>query len=278
MSRIKPFIVFLGVATVAATLLSCGGNEQSAEPTPSAVAPVGRPIDPATAGSVTGMIKLEGMAPRMRPINMAADPVCAGSHPQPATTENVLTGANGALQNVFVYLQGDFSGYAIPTTTTPASLDQRGCMFHPHVLGMQTSQPLSVTNSDQTTHNVHPVPKNNREWNETQPPGASPLSREFPRQEIAIPVKCNIHPWMQSYVAVLSSPYFQVTGPDGRFSLTNVPPGDYTVIAWHELYGSSEQAVTIGPSESQTVDFSFKTADSAATNRSDYLVSELMRP
>ena len=125
-------------------LLSCGGGEQSAGTTISAVAPGGEPIDPATAGSVTGAIKLQGIPPRMKPINMAADPVCAGMHSQPATTENVITGDNGALQNVFVYLQGDFSAYAIPKTTVSAELGQRGCMFNPHVLRMQTSQPLTV--------------------------------------------------------------------------------------------------------------------------------------
>jgi hypothetical protein len=214
----------------------------------------------------------------MRNINMAADPVCVGMHPQPATTENVVVGDAGMLQNVFVYLQGDFSGYALAPPATPARLDQRGCMFEPHVMGMQTSQALSVTNSDQTTHNVHPVPTNNREWNETQPPGAAPLVRDFPREEIAIPVKCNIHPWMQSYVAVLNNPYFQVTGRDGAFRLANVPPGNYTLVAWHEVYGMSEQAMTIGPSESRTVDFTFQAATAAEVNRNSILVSELFRP
>lgn len=109
-------------------------------------------------------------------------------------------------------------------------------------------------------------------------PGAAPLSRDFPREEIAIPVKCNIHPWMQSYVAVLSSPYFRVTGPDGQFNLASVPPGNYTVVAWHELYGTSEEAVTIGPSESRTVDLTFKAVSAAEVNRSGYLVSDLLRP
>jgi plastocyanin len=270
--------VFFGAALIAAALVSCGGGEQPAEPTAPVAAPVGRAIDPATAGSVTGGVKLEGTPPRMRPINMAADPVCVGMHPQAATTENVVVGDNAALQNVYVYLKGDFSGYAIPAATAPAGLDQRGCMFHPHVLGVQANQQLRVTNSDQTTHNVHPVPKNNREWNETQPPGSAPLVREFPREEIAIPVKCNIHPWMQSYVAVSSHPYFQVTGQDGKFSMANVPPGNYTLVAWHELYGMSEQAVTIGPSESRTVDFTFKATSAVEVHRSPILVSELLRP
>jgi plastocyanin len=263
MMKGNPAFVFLGTAALAAAIMSCGGGEQPAETTVPAIIPTGQPIDPATAGAVAGTVKLEGTPPRMRPINMAADPVCAGMHSQAVPTQNVIMGDNGALQNVFVFLQGDFSGYAIETPVTPVALDQRGCMFQPHVVGMRTSQPIRVTNSDQTTHNVHPVPKNNREWNETQPPGSAPLTQSFPREEIAIPVKCNIHPWMQSYVAVINNPYFQVTGPDGSFSLGNVPPGTYTASAWHELYGRSEQSVTVGPGETQTVNFTFTAAGAA---------------
>jgi plastocyanin len=261
----KALSAFFGAAAIAAVLVSCGGGEQPAETTAPA-ATAGRAIDPATAGSVTGTVKLEGMPPRMRPINMAADPICAGMHAQAVTTQNVVVGEAGALQNVFVYLEGDFSAYAIETPAMPATLDQRGCMFEPHVMGMRTTQAIRVTNSDQTTHNVHPVPKNNREWNETQPPGAAPLTQTFPREEIAIPVKCNIHPWMQSYVAVASHPYFHVTGADGRFNLANIPPGTYTVTAWHEQYGASEQSVTLGPSESRSMNFTFSAASAANFN------------
>jgi hypothetical protein len=123
-----------------------------------------------------------------------------------------------------------------------------------------TGAPLQVVNSDQTTHNIHPVPKDNREWNESQPPGATPINQSFARPEVAIPVKCNVHPWMKAYIAVFNNPYYQVTGKDGSFSLKNVPPGTYSVTAWHELYGSSEQSVTIGPSESKSVTITFKAA------------------
>jgi hypothetical protein len=276
--RRNSVFVFLGTAALAAGIMSCGGGEQPPETAMPAAAPAGKAIDAATTGSVTGTIRHEGTPPRMRTINMAADPVCVGMHTQAVTTQNVVIGDNGALQNVFVYLQGDFSGYAIEAPAMPAALDQQGCMFQPHVLGMQTTQALRVTNSDRTTHNVHPVPKNNREWNETQPPGSAPLTQSFPREEIAIPVKCNIHPWMQSYVAVLNNPYFQVTGQDGKFSLANVPPGNYTLIAWHELYGMSEQAITIGPSESRTIDLTFNATSAAEVKRTPILVSELLRP
>jgi hypothetical protein len=115
-----------------------------------------------------------------------------------------------------------------------------------------------VVNSDMTTHNIHPVPKNNREWNESQPPGSSPIMQSFAREEVAIPVKCNVHPWMKAYFAVLGSPYFQVTGKDGTYTIANVPPGTYTVTAWHETYGVTTQMVTVGASEKKTVDLTVK--------------------
>ena len=126
------------------------------------------------------------------------------------------------------------------------------------MLALQTAEPLQVVNSDQTTHNIHPVPKDNREWNESQPPGAPPIMQSFARPEVTIPVKCNVHPWMKAYIAVFDNPYYAVTGKDGSFTIKNVPPGTYTVTAWHESYGSQDQSVTVGPSESKTVTITYK--------------------
>jgi len=173
-------------------------------------------------------------------------------------TEDVVVGDANALENVVVYLKGDFSAYSFPPATSPVTIDQKGCQYTPHVLALQTGQPLQVINSDQTTHNIHPVPKDNREWNESQPPGSAPINQSFAREEVAIPVKCNVHPWMKSYIAVLGNPYFQVTGKDGSFSLKNVPPGTYTLVAWHELYGPTEQSVTVAASQEQKVNVTVK--------------------
>jgi plastocyanin len=252
----KSFWVLGATVALAAGIISCGGGSQPAETpaAPAAGAPAaggGKTVDAATAGSISGMIMFDGTAPKMRPINMAAEPSCAKIHTTPATTEDVVVGGGGSLQNVVVYLKGDFSQYSLPPASTPATLDQKGCQYTPHVVALQVGQALNVTNSDMTTHNIHPVPANNREWNQSQPPGSAPLNETFAREEIAVPVKCNVHPWMKSYIAVVGNPYFQVTGADGKFMLKNVPPGTYTLTAWHESLGAMDQMVTVGASENK---------------------------
>jgi plastocyanin len=249
----------LAIGALAFVMAGCGGKkEESAETAAPASAPAGKTVDAATAGEVTGSVKLDGAAPKMRTISMAAEPACAKGHTGPVTSEEVVTGDKGALANVVVYVKSGLDGYSFPVPATPVKFAQEGCQYHPHVAGVQVGQGIEVVNNDQTTHNIHPIPKDNREWNESQPPGAQPIAKSFTREEIAIPVKCNVHPWMKAYMAVLGNPYFQVTGKDGAFDLKNLPPGTYTLVAWHELYGPSEQTVTIGPKESKAVTFTFK--------------------
>jgi plastocyanin len=170
----------------------------------------------------------------------------------------VVVNSNGTLANVFVYVKAGLEGKTFEAPTGPVTLDQKGCIYRPHVIGIRAGQTLSVANSDPTTHNVHPMPKANREWNTSQPPKAANLERTFPRPETMIPVKCNVHPWMKSWLGVMDHPYFAVTGNQGTFELKGLPPGDYTVEAWHEKYGTSEQKVTLAASANQTVEFTFK--------------------
>jgi len=260
--KVKPVLLIAAAISFGVVMISCGGSSTTSEQ-PAAGAPPaggGTAVDPNPAGPVTGTIKLDGTPPKMKIINMAAEPVCAKIHTTPAMTEDVVAGDGGTLQNVIVYLKGDFSQYKLDVPTAPAMIDQRGCQYSPHVLALMANQPLQVVNSDMTTHNIHPVPKNNREWNESQPPGSQPINQMFAREEIAVPVKCNVHPWMKAYIGVIGSPYFQVTGKDGSFTLKNVPPGTYTVSAWHESLGTQEQMVTIGAKESKAVTLTFKAA------------------
>jgi plastocyanin len=241
-------------------MTGCGKKQETSEPAAPAASTNGKPVDAATAGSISGAVQLDGAAPKMKIINMAAEPACAKQHSAPVRTQEVLTGKDGALENVVVYLKGDFSQFKFDTPSAPATITQKGCMYDPHVLALETGQPLHVINADPVTHNIHPLPKDNREWNQSQPPGAPAIDQSFPHEEIAIPVKCNIHPWMKAYIAVFGNPYFAVTGPDGSFDLKNVPPGTYTLIAWHEFYGTREQTLTLGPKETKTIQISFKAA------------------
>lgn len=248
-------------AALGFVLVSCGKKEeQPAETSSTASQPAGQPVDTANAGSVSGTIKLDGTPPTPHKINMAAEPYCVSQHPTPVNDQEVVTGPGGTLANVVVYVSDDMSKYSFATPTTPATIDQKGCMYSPHVVAMMAGQTLQVNNDDKTTHNIHPIPKDNREWNESQPPGAPAIEKVFARPENAIPVKCNVHPWMKSYIFVFKNPYYSVTGDDGKFTIPNLPPGTYTVTAWQEKYGNVTQSVTIGPKESKSVDLTFKAA------------------
>jgi plastocyanin len=254
----------IGTAALAIALAGCG-NKQATETseTPSGgAAPAAAAVDPATAGSVTGSVTLDGAAPTVKPINMSAEPYCQKAHTTPVVPQEVVVGDKGALANVVVYVKDGLGNFTFDTPSTPVPLDQKGCMYEPHVVALMAGQTLEVKNDDQTTHNIHPMPKSNQEWNTSQPPGAPAIDNSFARAELGIPVKCNVHPWMKSYIAVFKHPYFFVTDKSGSFDLKNLPPGTYTLEAWQEKYGTVDQTVTIGPKESKTVNFVFKSAPS----------------
>lgn len=213
--------------------------------------------DASSSGSVAGTVKFEGTAPKPARIDMSFDPNCAKTHPTPATTEDVVTGPNGSLANVIVFVAEGLGDRTFQPPAQPVTIEQKGCLYRPRVVALQANQKLDVVNSDSTTHNIHPMPVNNREWNKTQPPGL-PIEESFAREEIAIPVKCNVHPWMRGYIAVFKHPYFSVTDKSGGFELKDLPPGTYTVKAWHEKLGTQSQKITVAAGQAAKLEFVFK--------------------
>jgi carboxypeptidase family protein len=219
-------------------------------------------VNAAAEGKITGTVKLDGTAPHMKPIDMSKDPVCVKAHQgAPATLENVVVGPGGGLQNVVLYIsEGLPPAAANQTPSDTPKYDQHGCMYVPHVLAMDVNQKFEVTNSDPTTHNIHPMPKpggGNIGWNKSQPQGAPPIVTEWKAEEVAITVKCNIHPWMHGWHVVVKGPY-AVTDSSGNYTLKNVPPGNYTVTAWQEEYGTQTQNVTVASGSPAKADFTFK--------------------
>ena len=250
-----------GAAATAALALAlgasaCGNTQQEAAPAAER-AVVTNPVDPATAGSVTGRISFEGAVPKPTPIKMASDPFCEKQGA--AVSETIVVGADGGLKNVFVYVKDGLGTLRFPVPATPVVLDQKGCRYDPHVFGVQAGQPVEIVSSDATLHNIHALPQANREFNTGQPVPGVPHRHTFSTKEVMVPFKCDVHRWMNAYVGVLDHPFYSVTSDAGSFELKGLPPGTYTIEAWHEKLGTQTQTVTIGEKETRSVQFSFKT-------------------
>ena len=246
---------------LALVMAGCGGGTEAppaeqAESAPAAAPSA--PVDSATAATITGKVSFEGTKPTMARIRMDAVPACTEAHKAPVYSEEVVVNDNGTLRDVYVYVKEGLGDRTFPVPTESVKLEQLGCTYKPHVLGLMAGQKFEITNDDPTNHNVHPLPTVNREWNQSQPPGSPPLTQEFARPEVMIPVKCNVHPWMKTYVGVQKHPFFAVTGTDGTFTIQGLPPGDYVIEAWQEKYGTQQMNVTVGPSETKTADFTYK--------------------
>jgi len=248
----------VAIATLLGLLLlvGCGKKEtaedQPAAPSPAA-APAATPIDPAAAATVSGTVKFEGAAPKPAKIDMSQDPNCKGGN----LAENIVV-SDGHLQNVFIYVKEGLGNRTFDVPKDAFTLSQSGCKYHPHVLGVMAGQTIKIVNGDPTTHNIHPTPKDNREWNESQAPQAAALEKSFAREEVMLPVKCNQHPWMRMFVNVVKNPFYAVTGPDGKFEIKGLPPGDYTLAFVHEKLGEQDQKVTLAAKDAKTIDATFK--------------------
>lgn len=221
---------------------------------------ISQQVSAAADGSITGSVKLNGTPPHMKGIDMSKDPYCVKQNPNPVKMQNVMVGANGGLENVVLFISEGLTGAeASATPSQEPKFDQHNCMYVPHVLAVDAGQKFEVTTSDQTTHNIHPLPapgSGNIGWNKSQPPGAPAIVTDWKAPE-AISVKCNIHPWMHGWHVVVKGPY-AVTDENGNFTIKNVPPGSYTVSAWQEEYGKQTAKVTVVAGQTAKADFTFQ--------------------
>jgi plastocyanin len=214
--------------------------------------------DSAGTATLSGGATFKGDAPTPVQIKMDSDPKCVEMNSDGFADASVLVDANGGLQNVFVYVSKGLEAWTFTVPEEPVILDQKGCNYTPRVVGMMTGQTLRVRNSDPTVHNVHTYPKRNRGSNVSQPAGSKPQDIEMKRGEVLIPIKCDMHPWMQARVGVVDHPFFVVTAADGSFTLPKLPAGEYTISAEHEVFGKAgKQTLTIGDGENQTIAFEF---------------------
>jgi plastocyanin len=256
-----------------ALLIACGegkqvvdeaelGDDDHAAPaattdgTAAAGTPAAAPVAVADAATIGGLVKFEGAAPKMPPMQMGADPFCQSQHSTPALDEEVVVGAGGELANVIVYVENAPAGGPPPA---PAVLDQRGCKYIPHVSAVQVGQTVQIKNSDATLHNVHAMPEVNGQFNEGQPVQGMVSTKKFDKVEMKpFRIKCDVHGWMKSYMAVLPHSYHNVSQANGTFSIANLPPGNYTLVAWHEKFGEQKQQITVAAKEQKQVQFTFK--------------------
>jgi plastocyanin len=236
----------------ALTLSACGGGTT---PPPAATAT-------ATAdgpGTVTGKVAFDGEAPPRTPIRMAADPACMPG--EESLSETTIVSADKGLKNVFVYVKDGLGDRVYAAPTTAIVLDQEGCRYEPHVFGVHVGQPVEIKNSDPTLHNVHAIPKSNPEFNFGQQPKTPSVTRTFDKPEIGLSFRCDVHGWMRAYANVVTHPFFAVTKEDGTFEIKGLPPGTYTIEAWHERLGTQTQQITIADAAPRaTAEFSFKPA------------------
>jgi plastocyanin len=246
-------LALAGALAAVAIVAAC-----SAPPPPPPPASGGKHVDASTAGDITGHVVFTGTPPQVDSIRTGIDAACAQGSGGTMASQAVMIGKDGALQNAFVYVkEGLDPSYAFDVPTTPVELDQQGCRYSPRIFGVRAGQPVKVVNNDPTLHNIHALPMMNQEFNMGQPNQSPPIVRTFTVPEVMVRFKCDVHAWMTAYVGVMTHPYFAVSAADGTFTLKGLPPGTYTVEAWHEKFGTRTTKVTVTSNQAQTADFSF---------------------
>ncbi len=255
----------LALLLIVALMLTfgCGGGGSGSTPTtPSTPSKATKVAASGNFGTsvISGRAVFSGKVPKPIPIKMDADPKCAAVHKGGVDRAEYVVGRKKGLKWVFVYVKDMKGKYGKPSTVV--TLDQQGCQYEPHVFGIMAGQTLEVKNSDSWLHNIHSLPKKSRSFNKAQPRQGMVNKERFRRPEVMVRIKCDVHPWMESWAGVVSHPFYSVTGDDGSFSLDRLPAGTYTIEAWHEgggkRGGTQTQTVTVGDGETKEITFSFK--------------------
>lgn len=238
------------VVALVVVLAACGGGDEA----PSRAG--AQPVDPATAGTITGTVTFSGQPPAMGTLNMSSEAKCSAAHPDPVPTGDALV-KDGKVENAFVYVKEGFGSRVFPAPTGTVTIDQKGCLYSPRVVGAETGQTIRFVNSDPLLHNVHSAPTQGSAWNFSMSKQGVEREITVAKPEVMIPMRCDVHPWMHGWLGVLDHPYFAVTGPDGRFTLANVPAGEYVVASWHERFGTREARVTVAAKETKEIGFAY---------------------
>jgi plastocyanin len=230
----------------------------SAATTATKPSPSGESSRRPSAASVTGTVTFDGKVPTLRPLAMVGDPACAMKHSAPVPNEMLVLGNGNTMGNILVWVsKGLPAGRTFPVPDTPVTLDQNGCLYKPHVMGIMVGQTYRILNSDGVLHNIHTLPKVNAPFNKGMPPTLKEATTVFNKPEEVFHIKCDVHPWMSAYIAVFTHPFFSVTGTDGNFTISGLDPGAYEITAWHEKLGSQTASVTVGANETKARNFMF---------------------
>jgi len=211
-----------------------------------------------SAGELTGKINFTGAAPSQKAIDMSMDPACKDREGAQEANREVRTGEDGSLANVFVYVKDGLGDQAFVAPSEPVKLNQKDCAYEPRVFGVQAGQPIQISNSDPTLHNVHAMPENQKKFNLGMPMQGMKFMKKFDKPEVMVKIKCDVHPWMRAYAGVVTHPYFAVTGADGAYEIKDVAPGTYTLEAWHEKLGTQTQQVTVAEDGKAEINFTFQ--------------------
>jgi len=210
------------------------------------------------ASTVNGTVTFDGKVPAIKPLAMDADPACAKKHSKPVPNEMLVLGSGNTMGNILVWVsKGLPSGKSFPVPKTPVTLDQNGCVYQPHVMGIMVGQTYRILNSDGVLHNIHTLPKVNPSFNKGMPATLKEATTVFNKPEDVFHIKCDVHPWMSAYIAVFTHPFFSATGPDGKFNITGLDPGTYEITAWHERLGTQTASITVGANETKAQNFKF---------------------